>query len=407
MSFGFRLSIGTNIVLMGIVAVLQWRVQPTAPSRLAVPARPATVQSETPRADATPQEMPAKSAGIQLTSAVIAQLEQKGISRGILVNVLLEDLNRRSTKRLLELQRKYAPRLVPDRDMIELSRLSVAEQTHELKEAFGEGGYRAWDKEQTLHALNRARVPGDDLPMTAEETEQACRLQKEFDEKNRELQMAMEDGVADKSDAGTLQAQAQQALDRDLEKLLGSQRFSELRGNVDPTAEVFRKYGDLNPTSDQAKAVVRAEGDYRASEEALTKRQNVSPADAVNVVAELKAINDAREENLRGIFGAGAYDQMKQQNDPTYKTLQQYAGTWELKTREIQSVYETLHAFGDQADRMRSAAEMSEAAGQRVNWREVNSAIEQARQQTEASLQNIIGAERFSRLKQNGVLTIH
>jgi len=66
--------------------------------------------------------------------------------------------------------------------MRELSRQSDVEQIRELRAVFGEEGYVAWDKEQTLRALNRARVPGDDLPMTSEEAEQAYRLQKEFDD---------------------------------------------------------------------------------------------------------------------------------------------------------------------------------------------------------------------------------
>lgn len=405
MSSGFRISIGANIVLMGIVAVLLWRDQPAAPSPLAPPARPASARSETPKTRAVTQELQPKSAGAELTPAILTQLEQRGISRGILVNVLLEDLNRRSAKRVLELQKKYAPRLVPDHEMRELSRESDAEQIRELKAAFGEEGYLAWDKEQTLRALNRARVPGDELPMTAEEAEQAYRLQKEFDRNNKELQLAMEDGVADKADVGTLQAQAQQALDRELEKLLGKQRFDELRGIIDPTTEVYRTFGDLNPTPDQAKEVVLADGDYRAREAALAKRLNENPGAAENVRAELDGMNDAREEILRGIFGAAAYDDMNRRNDPTYKTLKLYAEAWELKDHEIQSVYETLHAFNDQTDLTRNAAEMREAAGQRVNWREINSAIEQARQQTKAGLQNLIGSERLRRLEQNGLLT--
>ena len=405
MSFAFRISIGANIVLTGIAAVLLWRDQPATPAPLASSARPAFARSETPKTDAVAKEPQPKSAGAKLTPAAVAQLEQMGISRDTLINVLLEDLNRRCGKRLLDLQKKYEPKSVPDREYRELSRQSDAGQMRELKEAFGEEGYLAWGKEQTLRTLNRARVPGDDLPMTAEEAEQAYRLQKEFDEKNKELQMAMEDGVADKADGGALQAQAQQALDRGLEKLLGKQRFNELRGNTDPTTEVYRMYGDLNPTPDQAKAVLQAEGDYRAREAALAKRLNENPGDAAKVTAELKAMSDAQDENLRQIFGAGAYDKIKRQSDPTYKTLQQYAEAWELKDAEIQSVYETLHAFQDQANRTRVAAEMSEAAGQRVNWRGINSAIEQARQQTEASLQNLIGGERLRRLKQNEVLT--
>lgn len=408
MSFSFRLSIGVNILLLGIVAAMLWRnqPQPAASSPVARPAPPAAVRSETPKTVAVLQELQPKSVGPKLTPAAIAQLEQMGISRDILINVLLQDLNDRSTKRVLALQKKHAPGLVPDREMRELSRESVAEQMRELKAALGEDGYLAWDKEQALHALNRARVPGDELPMTAAEAEQAYRLQKEFDEKNQELQMMMEDGVADTADTGTLQAQAQQALDRELEKLLGKQRYNELRGNVDPSTEVYRTYGDLNPTPAQAKAVLLAEQDFRVRETALAEALKANPGDTAKVTAELKALSDAQDENLRRIFGTAAYDNIKRQNDPTYKTLQQYAGAWELNPHEMQSVYETLRMFQDQAARTRTAAEMSEAAGQRVNWREINSAIEQAQKQTETGLQSLIGGERFQRLKQNGVLTI-
>ena len=117
-----------------------------------------------------------KPAGSTLTPAAVAQLEQSGISRDILVNVLIEDLNRRSAKRILDLQKKYAPKLVPDQVMRELSRQNDVEQIRELKAAFGENGYLAWDKEQTLRQLNRARVPGDELPMSGEQAEQAYRF---------------------------------------------------------------------------------------------------------------------------------------------------------------------------------------------------------------------------------------
>jgi len=405
MSVVSRLSIGANILLLGIVTLLLWRDRPPALSPVAPPTRPVSARPETPKTDAAAIDLQPKSTGTTFTPSAITQLERMGVSREILVNVLLENLNRRTSRRLLDLQKKHAPKLVPDREMRELSRESDAEQIRELKAAFGEEGYRAWDKEQTLHNLNRARVPGDDLPMTADEAEQAYRLQKDFDEKNRELQMAMEDGVADKADAGALQAQAQQTLDRELQKLLGPQRFSELRGTVDPTTEVYRTYGDLNPTPDQAKAVALAEGDYRARAAALTEQLNEKPGDAANVTAELNAINDAREENLRQIFGAEAYDNMTRQNDPAYKTLQQYAGTWNLNDSEVQQVYNSVHDFQQQAERLRQAAQLSEQAGQKVDWNAVNASIDQAQQQTESTLQNTIGADRLRRLNENGLLT--
>jgi hypothetical protein len=404
MSSAFRLSLGFNIVLLGIVAVLLWRAHSAAPSRVDLSVRPAFARSATSKLDAEAKEPQSKAADAKINQAAIYQLEQMGIPRDTLINALLENFNRRSTQRVVALQKKYAPKLVPEREMIELSRQCDIDQTRELKEALGEEGYRAWDKEQTLRALNRARVPGDELPMSAEEAEQAYRLQKDFDQKARELQMAMEDGIADKADAGTLQAQAQQALDRELEKLLGKQRFEELRSNTAPTTEVYRTFGDLNPTPDQANAVLHAEKDYGARQAALTKRLTENPADAASITAELKAMSDAQDDNLRQIFGAEAYDSYKVEHDRTYQTLKQYADAWNLNGEEVQQVYQSVSAFQQQADRMRAAAALNEQAGQKVDWKAVNAAIEQAQQQTEAGLQSMIGADRLRRLKQNGIL---
>lgn len=404
-----RISLGANLVLAGIVTFLLWREKQPAPSPVTTvglvtqPVGPARAEPSEP--PAVPQENLLKATGAKLTQAGVAQLEQQGIPREVLLNVVLEDHNRRSNQRLLALQKKYAPRALPDREFREWSRQNEAEQTRLLKETFGEAGYREWDKQQTLLALNRARAPGNELVMTPQEAEQAYRLQKEFDQNNREMQLAMEDGVADRADAGALLAQAQAALDGELEKLLGKQRFDELRGNGDPTAEIQRTYGDLNPSAAQADAILRMETAFRDREAALAEHLRENPAASVNLQAELKAINDAREESLRQLFGAREYDNFKQQNDPTYQTIQQYAGTWALQPQDIQTVYAAVHTFEDQAQRLRSAAEINEAAGQRVNWRELNAAIEQMRQQAEAGLTSTIGGERVYRLKQNGLLS--
>jgi hypothetical protein len=400
MSSALRISIGVNIVLTGVLGWVVVHKQPVA-----APERSAAVRSGAPRPAAAANGFQSNAAESKLTPSAIAELERMGISRDILTKVFLEDFSRRWDKRVLALQKKFAPKLVPDREMRELARESDVEQAREMKESFGEEGYRAWDKDQTLRTLNRARQPGDDLPMTADESEQAYQLQKDFDEKSKDLQMAMEDGVADKADAGALQAQAQEALDGNLKKLLGDQRFSELRGNTDPTTEVYQAFGALNPTSDQASAAAQAEADYRARTTALAAQQNQNPADVTNVTAELQAINQAREDNLRQIFGSDAYDNMLKQSDATYQTLQQYAGVWNLNGDEVQQVYDSLHGFQQQADSLRSAAQLSEQAGQHVNWNAVNASIDQALQQTQTGLQSTIGPDRLRRLTQNGLLT--
>jgi len=399
-----RLSIGANVVLLGVVALLLWRGRPAAPAS-AVPAAPATppdaAHAEIPPSRTTPPDLPRPGTSGQLNATAIDQLEQMGIAREVLVNVVLGHFHRRWDERFAELERRHAPRQVPEREYVELARLREADQLRELKETLGEQRYLAWDREQTLRLLNAGGVP-----LSPAEAEQAYRWQKEFEEEYRARQMAMEDGVADVADLGTLHQQAQETLDRQLEQLLGPARYRALRGIAEPIADVYRKFGDLNPTPDQAQAALQIETDHRAREAALARRLQENPADAAGLAAELQALQDAREEELRRTFGAEAYDAMKRQNDRTYQTLTQFAAAWELRQDEIQPVYESLRAFHDQAERTRTAAAMREAAGQRVDWHEVNASIEQARLQTEAGLQTLIGGSRLWRLKQNGILTM-
>lgn len=399
MSSALRLSIGANVLLAGIVATLLWRGRPTEPTSGNPSARPPSVRLETPRPAAAPREPGADSDGPRINPEAVALLGRMGISRDVLVSALLEDFHRRWDGRAAGLEGSYAPRPVPEREYVELARLRDQEQVRELKEALGETGYLAWHKAQTLRLLNSGGVV-----LTAEEAEQVYRLQTDFDQQHKELQMAMEDGVADMADVGTLQAQSQETLDRELAKLIGRKRLDEMRGIADPLMEVARRFGDLQPTPGQAKAALLAEADYRAREAALAGRLKENPSAAADVAAELRAIAEAREQQLRGIFGPAAYDQVQRQNDPAYNQIRQFAAVWELQDHEVRSVYETLRALRVQTERTRTAAALREGAGQRVDWREIDSAIAAAQQQTEAGLRGLIGNERLRRLKQNGIL---
>jgi len=401
MSFGYRISIVVNLALVAVIALLLRQHRPAAKAAAPRPAKAAVAAATSETAAPAPAVTP-KAAGAKLSPDAVAELERLGLSRDSIVDALIDDHTFRYDKAVRAVEKKYAPKPVPRRERIEMARKAEAERTRELKQALGEEGYLAWDKDRTLRMLNMGGVPLD-----PHEADEAYRLQREFDEKNKALQMAKEDGVTDEADMNALYEQAQKQLDQQLEGLLGKDRVAAMRGSPDPIADVTRRFEYLSPTPDQAKAVLQAEGDLHAREAALVQRMKDSPADPANLTADLKGLTDAREESLRQIFGADNYDAMKMQNDSTYQTLQKYADAWNLNDQQIQPVYQALSAFHDEADRTRMAAEMSQAAGHSVNWHQINAGIEQARQQTEAGLITLIGADRVRRLQQNGLLVTH
>ncbi len=400
-----RASVALNLFLTAAVALLLLRRTPPETVALPVAAPPATLSAQPDRNRDLPRPAAAGRAANApdsegLDPALVARLREVGLPRTLLADVVLQDFHRRWEARGAALEKKYAPKPVPEREYRELSRRRETEQVRELTAALGEEGYATWDKERTLAHLN---VGG--IELTAEEAERAYRLQKDFEEKHRELQIAMEDGVADPADAAALQERARQAFERETEQLLGRERHERMRGGTTPVADAAWRFAALNPTPEQATAAARVEQAYRDQEAALTGRLGQSAGNPAALAAELRGISAARDAELRRLFGAENFDALQRQNDPTYQALQQYAGAWELRDHEVGSVYASLRTFQEEAGRLRNAAALAEAAGQTVNWPDIDRAIDQSRQQAEAGLQRLIGPERLRRLRQNGLLS--
>ncbi len=400
-SLSYKISLAANTLLVGIIAVQLWRHPSSAPTAaIAVPQRPTAMAAR--HADNTDLEaLRPQPGGPELTPAGVAELERLGISRDAIADALIDDCTFRYDKRMRALEKNYAPKPVPRREKLAMQREAEAERIVELKAAFGEERFLAWDKATRLGRLNMGG-----LPLAPQESEQAYHVQKNFDDKARALQIAMEDGTLDPTDFNTSYNQLRHEYDQQLENLFGRDRLAEIQGASNPMAEVSRRYTELNPTPEQAKAVLQAEGDLHAREAELVQQLKDNPDQIANLATQVKALTDAKDDRLRQIFGADAYNATKRQNDSIYQKLQQYAGAWDLADPQIGPVYDALAGFHDQADLTRMTAEMNEAAGQTVDWHQINAGIEQSRQQLEVALANLIGGERVRRLRQNGLLDV-
>jgi hypothetical protein len=401
-SLGFSISVAANLALLVVAGILFTRERPDRRATLDPAAMPVAVQpqAQANANEAAPTEIKQRANGRGLTPEVVQRFERAGISRNVLADIKRLDFRRKWNKRVVELENKYAPKQPPQREYVALERLRDAEQIRELKETLGEDGYLAWDKEETLRKLNF-----EEVPMNPMEADRAYELQKQLDDKLQELQMGMEDGDADLADAGTLQMQAQETYEKELEKLLGRNRYEQLKGYTSPLVEGTMMFNELNASDEQVKTLKAAQSEYSKLETAIARRLREKPSDATAIATELKALNDAREENFRNAVGAATYDQLKREHDSTYQTLKKYAAAWNLTAPEIEPVYAKVRSFQDDSERLRQAAQMSELAGQNADWNAVNSAIDKSRRETESGLQSLIGDERLRRLLRNGMLS--
>ena len=391
-----RVSMAINLGQALLLVLLLGRPPREAPPAAAAPAAPPAYPVSN---DTSPAPSPSASGRAPLTPELVTRLEHAGLSRAIVAQALLADFNHRWDQHVLDVEKRYAPRAVPEREYIELGRAREAALVRELKTALGEEGYRAWHQTETLRVVN-----GAGLPLAADEAAQACRLQNEFDETHRELQRAMEDGVADMADAVALQMRAREALDAGLEALFGKARLDAMRGYTDPVAQVYRTFGDLSPTPDQARDVLSSDAAHVAREQALAARLRQEPADLPAILANLQANDAQRDAELGRIFGPDAYAATRRRNDPVYQTIRRYAEAWALAAPQIEPVYAAVAAFQRRREQTLAAAALGEAAGHPMAWREINAALAQERQKTEDTLRPLLGDERLHRLAQNGLL---
>ncbi len=392
-----RVSVLVNLVQLLVIGWLVARPSPEPVSRASFVGPTASAAGE---GTASSSRAPASvSAPATPGPDLVALLEQAGFSRALVAQALLADFNHRWDRHVLAVEKRYAPRAVPRREYVELGRARDAAFARELKAALGEEGYRAWHRDETLRQVN-----GADLPLDEGDAEAAYRLHLAFEETHRELQWAMEDGVADLADATELQTKAREKLDRDLEALFGKARLDAMRGHTDPVANVYRTFDGLSPTPEQARAVVASDERHRAAEAALAERLRKDPVDVAEIVSALEEIDARRDEELAGVFGAEARADAARRSDPTYQTIRQFADAWGLEDTSVGPVYSAIDAFNRLRERTLGAAALREEAGQPVAWREIDAALERERQKAEDELRAMIGPERLHRLRRNGLL---
>jgi len=395
MSLEYRLSILANLALLG-AAVLLIREGNRAASHIAGVTAPPTRSA--------PSKLPVASrptaARPEETADVFARLEKAGVSRIVLADIMRNDHRRRWGKRVRELENRFAPKQPPQREYVTLRRLEEEDEDRELKQTLGEEGYAAWDKEQTLRKVNF-----EEVPMKPEESDRVYQLDKQLDDKLREMRLAMEYGDADVADMSTLQMKAQDEYEKALENLLGKERYDKLKGYSFPVVEGHAEFNELNPSPDQVSALQSAVSGYQAAEAELSKRIADKPMDAAAIAAELKTMNEAQEQSMRKAIGADAYEALRREHDETYQALTQYAQAWHLQDNEIEPVYQKLKAYEDNVEWLRKAAQMTELAGQTADWSAVKATIERSRQATQSELEALVGPDRARAIARNGLLS--
>lgn len=268
----------------------------------------------------------------------------------------------------------------------------------EMRAALGEEGFKQWDRANMLREANQGKIA-----LTPTETDEAYNLWKRVQQRELELRRAKLKGEMDEADAAEAFDKSISEFNQQMKALLGDERYAKSQ-QIDGDASAASLRQDLakaNPSDSQFQALLQAQQQWNNQRAALDKQfqdSQSSPAYA----EQLKALNVARDEEYRRVLGDEAFDSMQKAQDPGYTQMKKYETLWGLDDKSINSVYGTVKYYQKSAEEYQARARALETGGQTVDWDGVNKNLQLFAEQTEQSLQNYLGADRYNRMAQNG-----
>jgi len=188
-----------------------------------------------------------------------------------------------------------------------------------------------------------------------------------------------------------------------MKSLLGDERYAksqQIDGDA-AAAGLRQELAKANPSDSQFQSLLQTQQQWNEQRAALDKQFPDGQSSAA-YADQLKALNAARDQEYRRVLGDNAFDAMQKSQDPGYAQMKRYETLWGLDDKSIDSVYGTLKYYQKSAEDYQAQARALETRGQTVDWAGVSRNLEQFAQQTEQSLQNYLGPDRYNRMAQNG-----
>ncbi len=394
MRLGYSISVAGNLVLLAALVML-WRSASTvAPGARPVVAAPAPSHLSTAAAVGSPGNAVSP---VQIGGDWhhwIEPLRQAGVPTEVLAGLVQADFDRRWQTRQAALQQRYM------RGEIDADRLAAAgierdtELDHELAAALGPEQYRAWDMERVLAGTNVDR-----LPLSAVERSAVYDLERGLRDELRQLESEKLSGAIDQTTFNRRQQNAQDAVDRQLQVIVGAPRAAQLQGADDTVGTLRRALRDdaLTPMQLDTLAALQRTWDGTRSR-LLTREINT---DDPRIEDQLRTEEAAYRERFDDIAGTGALERFQKAQDSRYIALERNASRWGLAQSLVDPVFATIVNFEDTAKHYaRDATERG------VDPRTRNTTLLDFQQKTEQALELKLGPSLYGDLRRNGIVPV-
>lgn len=269
-----------------------------------------------------------------------------------------------------------------------------------MRAALGDAAYTTWDKQQVLD-----RFDVQELRLSPEQQDALYRIEKGRQASDRDLSIAFQAGQVDQIDFQDQRTASQKDYDQQLEQLLGKQGALQIKEDNDWTFGQTRwDLRSLNLTDSQVDALYAALQQNNEKQQDLQRQsRSGTPIDA-NKWQELQA---AKDQAIQQAIGDAGFAQYQKTQDNGYRQMQQFATAWQLSGGDIDHVYQVLKDNAQSAKDFRQQAQADQAAGQKVDWNQINQGIANLKMQVDADLHSYLGDDRYQKLKRAGIIQLN
>lgn len=269
-----------------------------------------------------------------------------------------------------------------------------------MKTALGDAAFTQWDKQRVLAQFDVAQ-----LSLTPDEQDALYKLQKDRQDHERDLSLANQLGEIDRYDFQDQRTAQQKDYDQQLEQLLGTARGLQIKQDNDwNLGRVRWDLRNLNLTDSQLTALYNALQQSNDKQQEFQRlQQSGTPVDG----AKWQELQAAKDQAVQSAIGEQGLAEYKMTQDNRYRQMQQFSTAWQLSDNDISHVYQVLKDNAQAAKDFRQQAQADAAAGQKVDWNQVNQGVESLKTQTEADLHGYLGDDRFTKLKRAGIIQLN
>jgi hypothetical protein len=322
----------------------------------------------------------------------IDQLRAAGVPNRILARVVQADFDEQWDRRVEEC----------GGDADKLAALQIAKERDEeaeMRASLGEEGFKQWDQETMLREANLGKTQ-----LTASEADSLYGMKKKLQQRRWDLEQARLKGEMDDAEINDAYDQAYSAFNQQMKTLLGDERYAKSQGVDDGAAAANLRHdlAKLNPSDSQFQELLKAQQQWNERRSQLDQQFQDDPSSAA-YAEQIKALDAARDQDYQRVLGTNVFDTFQKEQDGGYSKMKRYESIWGLDDHKIDYVYGTMKYYEKSVQDYQVRARALEAQGQSVDWDAVNKNLKQFAEQTQQSLQNYLGQDRFDKMQRNGV----